>query len=50
MDTIDEVKEVAKMMCGKHLVFPSGHSEGLLVNCVLVMEYIQTKQNYFLSI
>ena len=31
VDTIDEVKDVAKMMCGKHLVMPLGPAEGLLV-------------------
>ena len=31
VDTHEEVKEVASKMCGKHLVFPNGHSDGLLV-------------------
>ena len=48
VDTHEEVKEVAGKMCGKHLVFPGGLADGLLVNSVLVMEYIEAMEKYFL--
>ena len=51
MDSIDEVKDVAENMCGKHLVVhPYTGDEGYLVNSVLVMEHIKAKQEFFLSI
>ena len=41
VESIDEVRDVADQMCGKHLVtLPYTTTEGFQVSSVLVMEYI----------
>ena len=50
VDTLEEVAEVAGNMCGKHFIQPGGQPQGCLVKCVLVMEYIETVKEYYLSI
>jgi succinyl-CoA synthetase beta subunit len=50
VDTIDQVRDVAESMCGKHLVLPTSTEQGYLVNCVLVMEHIIADSNFLVSI
>lgn len=49
-NSIDEVRQVADMMLGKHLVLPSGPKNGLMCNSVLVMEHLDIVKQYFLAI
>lgn len=50
-NSIDEVREVADKMLGKHLVLPGMQAnEGLYCNSVLVMEHLEIQKQYFLQL
>ena len=48
VDSMHEVKEVADKMCGKHFIIPGRHELGLSCNNVLVSEFIEAKEIYFM--
>ena len=50
VDSMHEVKEVADKMCGKHFIIPGRHELGLSCNNVLVSEFIEAKEIYFMQI